>query len=428
MDDIKADSRIKSQDEMDRRPNQEVIFESAISESKVFSPIRLGDLELPNRVLRTAAFEGMCPDGIPSDELIEHHRKMAAGGVGMTTVAYCSVSPLGLTFKDQMWMRPEVVAGLKNLTRAVHAEGGAACLQLGHAGYFADKQTIGRSPMGASKVFNLYGLAMAKEMNESEIQGVVEDFVRSVRMARDAGFDSVELHMGHGYLLSQFLSPFTNRRKDSWGGSLENRMKLPLEVARKVRDAVGPGFPLLAKINLSDGFKKGLPMDEAVEFARALDSDGSITALVLSGGFVSRTPWYMIRGRVPIKEMAAVQKKWIRRMGLTFFGRVFVGFYPYEDLFFLKDASKVRKAVEMPLVLVGGVRSREGMKKAMDEGFDMVAIGRALIMDPDFVKKIRAGELDVSECDQCNRCISEMEKNGIRCVTLEDGPLPSHEV
>ncbi len=391
---------------------------------EVFSPFRLGDVELPNRVVRTAAFEGMCPDGIPSEALVEHHRRMAAGGVGLTTVAYCSVSPLGLTFKDQMWMRTEVASELKKLTDAVHSEGGAACLQLGHAGYFADKQTIGQTPLGASRALNLYGLAMSKPMKEGDIEVVFDEFARSARMAREAGFDAVELHMGHGYLLSQFLSPFTNRRDDKWGGSLENRMRLPLEVARRVRKEVGPGFPVLAKINTTDGFGKGFSIDEGVEFAKNLASDGNVTGLVISGGFVSKTPWYMIRGRVPVKEMAAVQSKWFRRMGLTLFGRIFVQFYPYEDLFFLDDARKIRDAVDIPLALVGGIRSRESMEKAVSEGFDMVALGRALIMDPDFVSKVRSGETEISECDQCNRCIAEMEKTGIKCVTLEEGPLP----
>lgn len=401
----------------------EPLHESSKEGPKIFEPVKLGDLTLSHRVTRTAAFEGMCPGGIPSADLVEHHRRMAAGGVALTTVAYCSVSPLGLTFGDQMWMHKEVARELRKLTDAVHREGGAASLQLGHAGYFADKKVIGRAPMGASRTYNLYGLALAKPMSSEEISDVVSEFASAAVMAREAGFDAVELHLGHGYLLSQFLSPYTNRRKDKWGGSLDNRAKFPLEVVRQVREAVGPGYPVLAKMNLTDGFKGGLSVDDAVSVAQKLERDGAVDGLVLSGGFVSKTPWYMMRGRVPVHEMAAVQSAWIRRMGLKLFGRVFVQYYPYEDLFFLEDAKRVRDAVELPLVLVGGIRSRQGMEKAVDEGFDLLAVGRALIRDPEFVRKIQSGEETLSECDQCNRCIAEMEKGGVRCVTLEDGPL-----
>jgi 2,4-dienoyl-CoA reductase-like NADH-dependent reductase (Old Yellow Enzyme family) len=384
-----------------------------------FGPARIGGLELRNRIVRTAAFEGMTPEGRVSDDLVEHHRRMAQGGVGMTTVAYCSVSPLGLTFGDQMQMRPELVGPLRRLTDAVHRQGAAACLQLGHAGYFADKKVIGRSPLGASRLFNLYGLALAREMSVDEILRTVEEFGRAARLAKEAGLDAVELHYGHGYLVSQFLSPFTNRRRDEWGGDLEGRLKLPVEILRRVREEVGEDFPLVVKMNLSDGFKRGLQVGEAVEVARRLEREGA-DALFLSGGFVSKTPFYMLRGDVPVKEMARHQRKLVQRLGLKLFGHVFVQTYPITDLFFLEGAREVRRAVDLPLVLVGGVRSREGIGRAMAEGFDFVAMGRPLIIDPSFPKKLERGEVERSECDYCNRCVAEMEDGGVRCVTIEE--------
>jgi 2,4-dienoyl-CoA reductase-like NADH-dependent reductase (Old Yellow Enzyme family) len=385
---------------------------------KVFSPLKLGDLELPNRVIRTGAFEGMCPGGAPSDRLIEHHREMAAGGVGMTTVAYCSVSADGRTYGHQLMMRREIVPALRRLTDAVHREGAAASIQLGHCGDFSSKKVIGGRPLGPSSRLVLYGRTRSRAMDRAEMERVRDDFVHATELAREAGFDAVEIHAGHGYLLSQFLSPFANRRGDEFGGPLENRLRFPSEVMRAVRERVGSGFPVLAKVNLRDGFRGGLEIDEAVEIAKRFEQDG-VSGLVLSGGFVSKAPLYMLRGDVPVKEMASVQPAWIDRVGLNLFGRLFVQRYPYEELFFLGESKRVREAVAMPLVLVGGVRSLDGMRTAMDEGFDAVAMGRALIREPDLVNRFRRGEATESTCEPCNRCIAEMDRGGVRCA-LDD--------
>jgi len=386
----------------------------------VFSPARLGDLDLSNRVIKTATFEGMCPGGEVSGALIEHHRAIAAGGVGMTTVAYCSVSPEGRTYGHQMYMRPEIVPGLRRLTAAVHDAGAAAALQLGHCGYFASKGVIGQRPLAPSKVFNLYGLSYGRPMTHDDMARAADDFARATRLAREAGFDAVELHYGHGYLISQFLSPFTNRRRDEYGGSLDNRLRFPLRVLQRVREEVGSGYPVLVKMNLSDGFRRGLHLDEAVVVAQRLEAEGA-TALVLSGGFVSKTPLYMMRGNVPTWEMVRVQDRWFRKVGLALFGRLFVQRFPFEELFFLRESQAVREVVDLPLVLIGGILSRAGLDRAMAEGFDFVALGRALIHDAEFVHKLRRGEIERSACDQCNRCIAEMDAGGVRCPCAEEG-------
>jgi 2,4-dienoyl-CoA reductase-like NADH-dependent reductase (Old Yellow Enzyme family) len=389
-----------------------------VLKDKVFAPCKLGDLELRNRVIRTGAFEGMCPGGVPSDALIEHHRQMGAGGVGLTTVAYCSVSPDGRTYHHQMVLTEDIVPALKRLTDAVHREGAAASIQLGHCGDFANKQVIGGRPLGPSARFVLYGRCRSRAITPTEMQRVRDDFGRAAVLAREAGFDAVELHAGHGYLLSQFLSPFTNRRTDEHGGSLDNRLRFPSAVIRHVRERLGPGFPVLVKTNLRDGFAGGLEIDEAVRIAQRFEQDGA-GGLVLSGGFVSKAPLYMLRGEVPVKEMAAVQESWLSRLGLRLFGRLFVQRYPYEELFFLDGARRVRAAVDLPLVLVGGVRSLAGMQTAMDEGFDLVALGRALIREPDLVRRFERGEAVESTCEPCNKCIAEMDRGGVRCA-LDD--------
>jgi 2,4-dienoyl-CoA reductase-like NADH-dependent reductase (Old Yellow Enzyme family) len=387
---------------------------------RAYLPGRLGSLSLRNRILKTATFEGYCPGGVPSDGLVEHHRRVAAGGVALTTVAYCSVAPDGRTYEDQMVMSPEIVPVLRRLTDAVHAEGAAVAIQLGHAGYFASPRAVGGRPLGASRKFCLYGLSYGRTMTPEVIARIEDDYERSARLAREAGFDAIELHAGHGYLLSQFLSPFTNRRKDAWGGPLEHLLKLPLEVLRRTRAAVGPDFPILPKMNLEDGFRRGLQLDEAVAVARAF-ADASATALVLSGGFVTKTPFYMLRGDLPVRDMVAVQHGWIRKVGLSLFGRIMVPRHEFTELFFLPGARRIRAEVSLPLVYVGGVCSRANLDQVMADGFDFVALGRALVRDPDFVRRLERGEIEATDCDHCNRCVAEMDRGGLQCVcTLEE--------
>jgi 2,4-dienoyl-CoA reductase-like NADH-dependent reductase (Old Yellow Enzyme family) len=383
--------------------------------AQAFSPFRLGGIRLRNRIVKAATFEGMCRGGAPTDALVAHHRAIAAGGAAMTTVAYCSIAADGRSYATQMLIEPAVVPALRRLTDAVHREGAAASLQLGHCGYFADRRVIGKAPLGASRVFNTYGLSFAKAMTEGDIARVIDDFVRATRLARDGGCDAVELHFGHGYLVSQFLSPFTNRRADRWGGSLANRLRLALEIVRAVRADAGPDFPVLAKTNLRDGFPGGLEVDEAVEVARALEREG-ISALVLSGGFVSRTPLYMLRGDVPLRDMMAVQDRWVRKLGLWLFGSLLVQAYPYEEAFFLDDARRVRAAVGVPLVLLGGIKSRSALTRAMSDGFELAGMARALLHDATLPRRLERGEVERSGCIPCNRCIAEMDRGGVRCV------------
>ncbi len=392
--------------------------------TNAFAPAKLAGLELRNRVIKTATYEGMCPGGVPSDDLVEHHRVLAAGGVGMTTVAYCAVSGDGRTFAEQMFMRPETVGPLRRVTDAVHREGGAASLQLGHCGWFTKNKALSTwLPRGPSFIVNQYGITAGKPvalaMNEREIATVIEDFGRAAGLAREAGFDAVELHLGHGYLLSQFLCPATNQRTDAWGGSLDGRARLPLAVLRRVREAVGSGFPILCKTNLRDGFRGGLELEDSVALAQRLEAEGA-DALVLSGGFTSRTPFYLFRGRRPLAEMIEAEKSALQKIALRYFGQRVIREYPWEEMYFLPQAREVRRAVRMPLVLLGGIVSRENVERAMAEGFDFVAMGRALIADPDLVQRMAVDANARSRCTHCNVCVAEMDTGGVRCVL--DGP------
>ena len=392
----------------------------ATPRATLFGPARLGGLELRNRVIKTATYEGMTPHGAPSAALVRHHRAIAAGGVGMSTVAYCAVSPNGRTFAEQMYMREAIVPGLRELTDAIHAEGAAASLQLGHCGFFSKNRELpGRLPHGPSFAFNAYGamagMPFARAMREAELETVIEEFGQAAGLAVRAGFDAVELHLGHGYLLSQFLSPAINRRRDRWGGSLDNRMRLPLAVLARVRAAVGSQVPIIAKTNLRDGFRGGLELDEAVGIAQRLEAAG-IDAIELSGGFTSINPFYLFRGGRPLKEMIEVEKSRLQKLTLRWFGARVIREYPFEEMFFLREARVVRAAVRVPLILLGGLLSLDNLETAMREGFDFVAMGRALIADPDLIVRMQRGAATRSRCTSCNKCVPEMDRGGIRCV------------
>lgn len=391
-----------------------------MSDHPVLRPTRLAGLQLRNRVVKTATFEGMTPGGIPSDKLIEHHRRLAEGGVALTTVAYCAVAADGRTFSQQMYMRAEVQPQLERLASAVHAEGGAVSIQLGHCGGFSKNlQMWPRRPKGPSSSVNQYGalsgMPLAGSMSLALIERTTADFAAAAARARDTGIDAVELHLGHGYLLSQFLSPLSNRRRDHYGGSLENRLRFSVEVVRAVREQVGRDYPVICKVNLEDGARGGLEIEEAVEVARVLEREG-VDALVLSGGFVARNGFYMLRGDAPIASMVEVEKNPLQKITLRWMGERVIRALPFEPMFFLEGSRRVREAVQMPLMLMGGIVSSANMQQAMDEGFDFVAVGRALIADPDFVRRVERGEQPVSDCNHCNECVAEMDRGGIRCV------------
>ena len=224
-------------------------------ESKLFSPVTFGPLTLRNRTIRSAAFESMCPENTPTQMLLDYHRSVAAGGVGMTTVAYAAVTQSGLSFDRQLWLRPSIIPRLHELTKAVHDEGAAVGIQIGHCGNMSHKNICGVTPISASSGFNLYSPTFVRGMEKEELPEMAKAYGNAVNLARKAGFDAVEVHAGHGYLISQFLSPYTNHRKDEYGGSLENRMRFMDMVMEEVMKAAGSDMAVFVKMNMRDGFK-----------------------------------------------------------------------------------------------------------------------------------------------------------------------------
>ena len=385
--------------------------------SELFTPYKIGPVELRNRTIRSAAFEGMCEHNSPSQELFDYHTAVARGGIGMTTVAYAAVCRSGLSFERQLWMRPEIVPELKKLTDAIHAEGAKASIQLGHCGNMSHRKICGCMPYGASSGFNLYSPTFVHGMNHKEIDEVVAAYGKAVELAIEAGFDAVEIHAGHGYLISQFLSPYTNHRKDEYGGSLDNRMRF----MRRCMDAVvkaGKGkVAIFVKMNTRDGFKGGMEVEDSITVAKELQKCGA-DALVLSGGFVSRAPMYVMRGQFPVRSIVHYMpwSQWWLKAGVILGGKIVSPTVPFKRLFFLEDALKFRAALpDMPLVYVGGVTTRKDADKVIDSGFQMLQMGRAVLEDTDFVNKMKDDENHCSECEHSNFCIGRMYSLSMAC-------------
>lgn len=381
----------------------------------VFNPAKLGPLTLRNRVIKAATFEARTPDALVTDDLIEYHRLPAAGGVAMTTVAYCAVSPGGRTGGNQIWMRPHAVPGLRRLTEAIHAEGAAISAQIGHAGPVADARSNQATALAPVRFFNPIAMRFAQKATREDIDDVLAAHAHAARLAVDAGFDAVEIHLGHNYLASAFLSPLLNRRDDEFGGSLQNRAKVARGLVMAVRRAVRQQVAVTAKLNMADGIRGGITVDEALTTARWLQDDGGLDAIELTAGSSLVNPMYLFRGDAPVKEFAAAFKPPLR-WGIRMTGHRFFREYPYRDAYLLREARLFRAELTIPLILLGGITNRTTMDLAMAEGFEFVAMARALLAEPDLVNRIAAEGSQVrSACTHCNQCMATIYRR-THCV------------
>lgn len=388
-----------------------------------FSPGRLGPVQLRNRIVKAATFEGVMPRGAVTQELIDYHLAVARGGVGLTTVAYGAVSKGGRVSPHTLVLRDELVPDLARLTDAVHAEGAAVAIQLGHAGLVAQGHSKRNPSLAPSTRFAAPAKGIVKGATPAQLDEVVADFERAAKAAESAGFDAIEIHLGHNYLLSSFLSPNLNKRKDALGGSLEARSRFPRRVVEAVRRAVGDQTAVYAKFNMDDGVPQGIHPEESLQVARWLEEDGHLHAMELTGGSSLLNGMYFFRGDVPMKEFAASQPKLI---GLVFplIGKRIFPTIPFEEGFFLPMARLFRAELTMPLILLGGINKLETMQGAMAEGFDLVAMGRALLRDPQLIAKLQAGEATEGTCIHCNKCMPTIY-SGTRCVLNDPTPRPA---
>ncbi|MGW5157115.1 NADH:flavin oxidoreductase [Nonomuraea wenchangensis] len=380
----------------------------------VFEQAKLGPLTLRNRIIKAATFEGMTRNALVSDDLIAFHRAHAAGGAAMTTVAYCAVAPEGRTERRQIWMRPDALPGLRRLTDAVHAEGAAASAQIGHAGPVANSKSNRLPALAPSAAFNPQAIAMTRRATTADIERITAAHATAAKLAAEAGFDAVEIHLGHNYFASSFLSPRLNKRDDEYGGPLANRAKVALGAARAVRDAVGDRIAILAKLNMDDGVRGGLGIEESLQVAQWLERDGTLDALELTAGSSLLNPMYLFRGDAPIREFAANFKQ-PARLGIKLAGERFIRAYPYREAYLLDSARRFRAVLKTPLILLGGISQRATMDLAMAEGFAFVAMARALLREPDLVNRLRTDPATRSLCVHCNKCMPTIY-TGTRCV------------
>jgi 2,4-dienoyl-CoA reductase-like NADH-dependent reductase (Old Yellow Enzyme family) len=380
----------------------------------VFSPVDLGPVRLRNRTVKAATFEGRTPDGLVTDELIAYHLAPARGGVGLTTLAYLAVAPEGRTHAEQIVIGERSLAGLARFADAIHETGAKVAGQVGHAGPVANGRSNGAQAIAASRMPSPLSMQMIRSASERDLTRVTKAYVDAARTLVRAGFDVLELHMAHSYLISSFLAPGLNRRTDRWGGSLENRAKLARQVARVVREEVGDAVAVTAKISVSDGFTGGVTTEAGLDFARLLEADGHLDALQLSGGSSLMNPMYLFRGDTPIKEFAETMPPMVRLAMRSPIGKGFLKHYAFEEAYFRPKSLEFRKALTLPLMYLGGVNSLATMQQAMADGFDFVVMGRALLREPDLVNRIAAGEASEGICIHCNRCMPTIY-SGTRC-------------
>lgn len=358
----------------------------------LFDRVNIGTLELPNRFVRSATWEGMCDEhGRPNAKLAGLYREMADGGVGLIITGYMVVHPRGRQMTGAIGACSDSqIPMLSNLAGAVHGAGGRLMAQLFHAGAQTSVRTIGELPVGPSEVESPFYSGVPRAMKDSEIDEVVASFGQSARRAREAGFDGIQLHGAHGYLINQFLSPLTNVRTDRYGGSLTNRFRFLEEVYQSVREQVGPDFPVTIKLTGSDNLEGGLQIDDAVLFAEALEGLG-IDAIEVSAGTSGSGE------EVPVRKAINSEEKEGYNAGL---------------------ARQISKEVSVPVMLVGGLRSFSVIKQLLDDQVaDLFSLSRPLIREPDLVNIWRDDPSHRSTCISCNLCFRPgMREGGIYCV------------
>lgn len=360
---------------------------------QLFETTQIKSMTLANRFVRSATWEGMADDdGICTPKLIELMKRFAEGGVGLIITGLAFVTREGRAAPWQMGADgDDFLPGLKEMTTAVHRANGKIALQIAHGGCYSQTQLTGQEALAPS-THETGAIPRCREMTIAEIGRVVAAFGESAALAKKAGFDGVQIHAAHGYLLSQFLSPFFNKRKDAYGGSIENRARIVLETLQSVRQAVGSGFPILIKINSEDFVDGGLTVDEMLRVAELLEQAG-INAIEMSGGTVYAS------GAFSAIRTGAFDT-------------------PEKEVFYRKAATRYKAKINVPLMLVGGIRSFEVAEKLVSDGLtDYISLSRPLIREPALINRWKAGELRKATCISDNACFGPTLKGeGLYCV------------
>jgi 2,4-dienoyl-CoA reductase-like NADH-dependent reductase (Old Yellow Enzyme family) len=388
---------------------------------RCFSEARLNGLTLRNRLIKAATFEGKTPGGVPSEPLMRLHERIGEGGIGMSNLAYCAAESDGRVSEAMPYMHEGIRKELEVLIGRVKATGSAMMGQLGHCGNFSKNQEFqGKRPLGPSAGLSPIGLTkglpFAGALTKPQIRERVGVMAQAAGFMKSVGFDAIEIHFGHGYGISQFISPRTNKRKDEYGGSLHNRMRFAVEVLEAIRAEVGDTYPLMGKISMTDGVKGGTSYDDSVEISGLLEK-ASIVAIICSGGTSSMNPMLLFRGDSMLPGLLEQEKSPVMRLGMKMAGGSMFKDYPYEEMYFLEQARRIRERVQCGVCYIGGVCTSESIETVMGEGFDFIQLGRALLYDPDLPKNARADAGYVNGCNHCNKCATLIEsEDGIECV------------
>ena len=358
----------------------------------LFDPTEINGMSLRNRLIRSATWEGMCDaEGRPTSKLINYYRTLAKGGIGLIISGYAFIRKEGKQLPNQMGIyTDDFAAEMKSLAKAVHDEGGKICIQLVHAGGQTDSATAGCRPVAPSSVSIAQFPEVPRKLSKEDIVEIVVAFGDAARRAKAFGFDAIQLHGAHGYLINQFLSPLTNKRTDAYGGSIEARCRFLLEVYRIVRQAVGKNYPVMIKLNGADFVDGGLSVEDAVYAAKILANEG-IDAIEVSGGTSAsgnKTPV-----RTKIKS-------------------------PEQEAYNLEQAKKIKVAVNCPIMVVGGYRSFTVADQSVrTEGIDYISMARPFIREPNLVQRWQQGDTSVAKCISCNGCFKPgLKEGGIYCV------------
>ena len=390
--------------------------------SLLFKPGSIGQMTLKNRIVRSAFMENMAtPDGLPTDDTLRMYERLARGGAGLAITGMAYVSPGGKGQPLQHGAHTDaMIPAWRKITDSVHQLGGRIAMQIVHCGRQANPKALGRSQAVApSAAPNLYYLSWAQAMTGTEIVQAIKDFGEAAGRVREAGFDAVQIHGAHGYLVSSFLSPLTNRRRDDWGGDPDRRFRFLAEVYQAVRQSVGRDFPILCKMNVNDYVWNGLGPRDSFPAAQRL-ADLGLDALEISGGIFEGF-LHISRGGMPLDIIALDRNPIVRRCLLTVFG-VQKKFIPFKEAYFLPYAEKLKPTLKIPLILVGGIRTSETAERILGAGAaDFISMARPLVREPDLPNKWLSGRTVAAQCTSCNRCGGEEDRgNKAKCYARKE--------
>ncbi len=382
--------------------------------SILFEPGTIGHMTLKNRIVRSAFLENMAtPDGLPTDDSLRLYERLARGGVGLIITGMAYVSPMGKGQPLQHGAHTDaMIPAWRKITDSVHQLGGKIAMQIVHCGRQTNPKALEGQRSGApSSVPNLYYLTRPRPLTGDEIRHTISDFGDAAGRVKAAGFDAVQIHAAHGYLISGFLSPLTNRRRDEWGGDPDRRFRFLAEVYRAVRQAVGQDFPILCKLNANDYVWNGLTPRESFPAARRL-ADMGLDALEISGG-IFETMLRTCRGSMPMDIIALDRNPIVRQCLLTVF-RLQKMFIPFKEAYFQSYARQLKPSLTIPLILVGGIRTPDTAASILKTGAaDFISMARPLVREPGLPNKWLSGGRDAAQCDSCNRCMGEEDRGGM---------------